>query len=209
MSPKLADRVATRCESAANRSVMRRSATARWSARARQAAEAQGAEVQGAEVLGDVMVILADWTAPVRSARPERGMLPAMHDYTEPGPATSNPGGPVADATLARFVRDQTALAAPPLVPELRLHLASTVTPLWHATEETLATRGLDPPYWAFAWPGGQAIARRVLDQPALVRGRTVLDFAAGSGLAGIGAGGAGAAAVRAWGVGPFACLAI
>jgi predicted nicotinamide N-methyase len=136
-------------------------------------------------------------------------MLPAMHDYTDPAPATSNAAAPVAAEALAQFVRDQTILAAPLLVPELRLHLASTVTPLWHATEETLATRGLDPPYWAFAWPGGQAIARHVLDHPALVRGHNVLDFAAGSGLAGIAAARAGAAAVTASELDRFACTAI
>src|SRR5262249_30592727 len=86
----------------------------------------------------------------------------------------------------AAFVRDQPALASPPLVPEIRLHLASAVTPLWRATEATLAAREVPPPYWAFAWPGGQALARFVLDHCAVVRGRSVLDFAAGSGLAGI-----------------------
>jgi predicted nicotinamide N-methyase len=136
-------------------------------------------------------------------------MLPAMNDYTDPAPATSNAVTPVGNDALARFVREQTILAAPPLVPELRLHLASTVTPLWHATEETLATRGLDPPYWAFAWPGGQAIARHLLDHPALVRGRNVLDFAAGSGVAGIAAARAGAAAVTASELDRFACTAI
>src|SRR5262249_35674098 len=86
----------------------------------------------------------------------------------------------------AAFVRAQTALASPPLVPEIRLHLASAVTPLWRATEATLAAREVPPPYWAFAWPGGQALARYVLDHCAVVRDRSVLDFAAGSGLAGI-----------------------
>jgi predicted nicotinamide N-methyase len=129
-------------------------------------------------------------------------MLPAMHDYTDPVPAASN-------QAIADFVRAQTALATPPLVPELRLYLASSLTPLWHATEQTLAKRGLDPPYWAFAWAGGQAIARHVLDHPDLVRGRKVLDFAAGSGLAGIAAARAGAAAVTASELDPIACSAI
>ena len=105
----------------------------------------------------------------------------------------------------AAFVRAQTALVAPPLVPEIRLHLASAVTPLWRATEATLASSDVPPPYWAFAWPGGQALARYLLDNPNPVRGRTVLDFAAGSGLAGIAAVLAGAAAVTAADIDPFA----
>ncbi len=74
----------------------------------------------------------------------------------------------------AAFVRANTVLAAPPLVPEIRLHLATEITPLWLATEATLAATGLPPPYWAFAWAGGQALARHVLDHPHLVRGRRV-----------------------------------
>lgn len=96
------------------------------------------------------------------------------------------------------FIRAWTTIEAPPLVPELRLHLAGPVTPLWEATEQTLDATGLPPPYWAFAWPGGQAIARHVLDNQALVAGRRVLDFAAGSGIAGIAAAKAGAASVTA-----------
>ncbi len=107
------------------------------------------------------------------------------------------------------FIRAQTALTAPPLVPEIRLHLASEVTPLWRATEVTLATRNVPPPYWAFAWPGGQALARYVLDSPGTVRGRRVLDFAAGSGLAGIAAARSGAAAVTAADVDAHAVAAI
>jgi predicted nicotinamide N-methyase len=107
------------------------------------------------------------------------------------------------------FVRAQTALAAPPLVPEIRLHLASEVTPLWRATEATLAQCDVPPPYWAFAWPGGQALARHVLDHPRLVHGRRVLDFAAGSGLVAIAAARAGAAAVTAADIDRFAVAAI
>jgi len=107
------------------------------------------------------------------------------------------------------FVRAETILAAPPLVPEIRLHLASEVVPLWEATEETLTRRGLPPPYWAFAWPGGQAIARYVLDHPDLMRGARVLDFAAGSGLAAIAAAKVGAASVAAAEIDEFALAAI
>jgi predicted nicotinamide N-methyase len=109
----------------------------------------------------------------------------------------------------AAFVRAQTALVAPPLVPEIRLHLADAVTPLWRATEATLATRDVPPPYWAFAWPGGQALARYILDNPTVIRSRSVLDFAAGSGLAGIAAVMAGAAATTAADIDRFAAAAI
>jgi predicted nicotinamide N-methyase len=109
----------------------------------------------------------------------------------------------------AAFVRAQTALAAPPLVPEIRLHLAAEVTPLWRATESTLAASGLPPPYWAFAWPGGQALARHLLDHPVFVRDRRVLDFAAGSGLAAIAAAKAGALSVAAADIDTFALAAI
>lgn len=113
----------------------------------------------------------------------------------------------MADPTA--FIRTQTALTAPPLVPEIRLHLASEVTPLWRATEATLAARDVPPPYWAFAWPGGQALARYVLDNPERVAGRRVLDFAAGSGLAGIAAARGGAEAVTAADVDAHAAAAI
>jgi predicted nicotinamide N-methyase len=109
----------------------------------------------------------------------------------------------------ASFVVAETALAAPPLVPEIRLYLASEITPLWQATEARLAETGTPPPYWAFAWPGGQAIARQLLDEPALVAGRRVLDFAAGSGLAAIAAAKAGASAVEAAEIDPLAGAAI
>ena len=109
----------------------------------------------------------------------------------------------------ALFVRRNTELAAPPLLPEIRLHLATEVTPLWLATEETLAQTGLPPPFWAFAWAGGQALARYVLDRPQTVAGRTVLDFGAGSGLVAIAAAIAGASRVAAAEIDPFAIAAI
>lgn len=108
-----------------------------------------------------------------------------------------------------RFVREQTRPLAPPLVPEILLHLSNSVTPLWQATEDTLSREGLPPPYWAFAWPGGQATARLLLDQPELARGRRVLDFAAGSGIGAIAAARAGAASVLANDIDPFALAAI
>ena len=112
-------------------------------------------------------------------------------------------------AAEAAFIRANTAISSPPLVPELRLHLASEITPLWQATEATLARDQLPPPYWAFAWAGGQALARHVLDHPELVRGQRVLDFGAGSGLLALAAAKAGAAAVTAAEIDPFAAVAI
>lgn len=109
----------------------------------------------------------------------------------------------------ARFIRAETAIAAPPLVPEISLHLASEVTPLWHATEATLAQSQLPPPYWAFAWAGGQALARYVLDHPETVAGRDVLDFGAGSGLVAIAAMKAGARHGTAADIDAFAAAAI
>ncbi|CAK0745726.1 ETFB lysine methyltransferase [uncultured Gammaproteobacteria bacterium] len=107
------------------------------------------------------------------------------------------------------FIRANTQIATPPLVPEIRLHLATEVTPLWMATEATLERSNLPPPYWAFAWPGGQAVSRYLLDRPELVAGRTVLDFAAGSGLSAIAAVRAGAARVTAAEIDRFALVAI
>ncbi len=107
------------------------------------------------------------------------------------------------------FITANTRPGRAPLVPELLLHLADEVTPLWQATETWLAEANVAPPYWAFAWPGGQALARRVLDEPALVRGRRVLDFAAGCGVAALACVLAGAAAVEAAEVDPLAAAAI
>ena len=109
----------------------------------------------------------------------------------------------------ALFVRRNTAIAAPPLVPEIRLHLATEITPIWQATEESLARSAVPPPFWAFAWAGGQALARYVLDRPAEVAGRFVLDFGAGSGLVAIAAAKAGAAGVLAAEIDHFAAAAI
>jgi predicted nicotinamide N-methyase len=107
------------------------------------------------------------------------------------------------------FIRANTALIAPPLVPEIKLHLATEVVPLWRATEEELEKIGVPPPYWAFAWAGGQALARYVLDNPMLVSGKRVLDIGSGSGLVGLAAAKAGAAQVLAADIDAFACAAI
>ncbi len=108
----------------------------------------------------------------------------------------------------AAFIRANTGVAAPPLAPEIRLHLASEITPIWQATEATLQASGVPPPYWAFAWPGGQALARHVLDHAALVQGKRVLDFAAGCGIGGIAAMRAGAREAIANDIDPFATAA-
>src|SRR5438128_5400391 len=107
------------------------------------------------------------------------------------------------------FIQRNTAIVAPPLVPEIRLHLATEVAPIWLATEDSLARGAVPPPYWAFAWAGGQALARYLLDHPETVAGRAVLDFGAGSGLVGIAAAKAGAASVTASDIDPFAGAAI
>jgi predicted nicotinamide N-methyase len=103
---------------------------------------------------------------------------------------------PVRDDTA--FILSQTLLAAAPLVPEITLHLATEITPIWQATESWCHTHNAEPPFWAFAWPGGQALARYILDHPATVTGRRVLDFAAGCGIAAIAAMRAGAASAEA-----------
>jgi predicted nicotinamide N-methyase len=107
------------------------------------------------------------------------------------------------------FIQAQTTLSVPPLTPEIKLHLATEITPIWEATEATLEANNLPPPYWAFAWPGGQAVTRFLLDHPQWVRGKRVLDFAAGSGLSSIGAKMAGAEKVQANEIDDFAIEAI
>ncbi len=111
--------------------------------------------------------------------------------------------------TEEEFVAAQTVVSRAPLVPEIALHLASEITPIWQATEAWLAEQNIEPPFWAFAWPGGQALARAVLDQPALVAGKRVLDFAAGCGIAAIAAAQAGAVLVEAAEIDPLALAAV
>jgi predicted nicotinamide N-methyase len=107
------------------------------------------------------------------------------------------------------FIRANTDLMAPPDVPEIRLHLASEAHDLWLKTEEELQDIGLPPPFWAFAWAGGQGLARYVLDNPGVVAGRRVLDFASGSGLVAIAARLAGAAEVTAVDIDPWTETAV
>jgi predicted nicotinamide N-methyase len=115
----------------------------------------------------------------------------------------------VTGAGAEAFIRAHTAMGAARMVPEIGLYLASEITPIWEATEDWLRERSLAPPFWAFAWPGGQALARHVLDSPALVAGKRVLDFAAGSGIAAIACARAGASDVEAAEIDGLACAAI
>jgi predicted nicotinamide N-methyase len=106
------------------------------------------------------------------------------------------------------FLRLHTRPGFAAIVPEITLHLATEITPIWQATEAWLAETGIEPPFWAFAWPGSQALARVVLDRPALVAGKRVLDFAAGCGLAAIACAQAGALWVEAAEIDPLAIAA-
>lgn len=110
---------------------------------------------------------------------------------------------------LRAFVERNSRVSVPPLIPEIRLHLASEVVPLWHLTEEELDKSGLPPPFWAFAWAGGQALSRFILDHPDCVAGRQVLDFGAGSGICAIAAKLAGAASVQASDIDRFSVAAM
>jgi predicted nicotinamide N-methyase len=107
------------------------------------------------------------------------------------------------------FIRDNTRLRPVPHVPEISLYVADEAVPLWQKTEEELGAIGLPPPFWAFAWAGGQALARYVLDNPDLVRGKRVLDLASGSGLVAIAAAKAGAAFTIANDIDAFAMPSI
>ncbi len=123
--------------------------------------------------------------------------------------AYGTPGRGAAKVDANAFILANTQPARAPLVPEFTLHLATEITPIWQATEDWLAQRNIAPPFWAFAWPGAQAIARTLLDAPAHAAGRRVLDFAAGCGLAALAAARAGAAHVEAAEIDSLAIAAI
>lgn len=112
--------------------------------------------------------------------------------------STTIQGATRGPAEAEAFVAAHTLPGRPALTPEIELLLASEITPIWQATEAWLAQHNVEPPFWAFAWPGSQALARHILDNPALVAGKRVLDFAAGCGLAAIAAEQSGAALVEA-----------
>ena len=115
----------------------------------------------------------------------------------------------MAIADPAAFIRENTRLQPVPHAPEISLWLADEVTPIWRMTEEELGEMGLPPPFWAFAWAGGQALARYLLDHPHEVAGKRVLDFAAGSGLVGVAAMKAGAADCLCADIDPFCEAAV
>jgi predicted nicotinamide N-methyase len=110
---------------------------------------------------------------------------------------------------LAAFIAANTRLLAPPLVPEIKLHLAEESVPIWQKTEDELGEMNVPPPYWAFAWAGGQALARYILDTPTLAAGKRVIDLGSGSGLTAIAAQLAGAASVLAADIDAYALAAI
>jgi len=109
----------------------------------------------------------------------------------------------------AEMIAQLTELRRVPLVPEIWLHQAGEPVSAWERVEQATGRTGLDPPFWAFAWPGGQAMARYLLDHPETAAGRPVIDLASGSGLVAIAAARAGAAAVTAYDVDPLAVAAI
>lgn len=115
----------------------------------------------------------------------------------------------MAIADPALFIRDNTRLQPVPHAPEISLWLADEVTPIWRLTEEELGEMGLPPPFWAFAWAGGQGLARWLLDHPHEAAGKRVLDFAAGSGLVGVAAMKAGAASALCADIDPFCGAAV
>jgi len=115
----------------------------------------------------------------------------------------------VTQPSAAEIIRGSTRLSPVPLVPEIVLYQASEPMSVWQHTEQTTGRTGLDPPFWAFAWAGGQALARYLLDHPETVTGRHVIDVASGSGLVAIAAVLAGAATVTAYDIDPLAAAFI
>ena len=124
-------------------------------------------------------------------------------------PSTASIDGAMARLDPLAIIRNETELLCVPLVPEIRLYQADDPISLWQRIELTSGRTGLDPPFWAFAWAGGQALARYLLDHPETVRGRHAIDVASGSGLVAIAAAKAGAAAVTAYDIDPLATAAI
>ena len=112
-------------------------------------------------------------------------------------------------ANAPDFIAANTRLQTVPHAPEISLWLADEITPLWRLTEEELGAMGLPPPFWAFAWAGGQALARWLLDHPDQVAGQRVIDLATGSGLVAVAAMKAGAASVLAADIDPFCAAAV
>jgi predicted nicotinamide N-methyase len=124
-------------------------------------------------------------------------------------PSTASIDGAMARLDPLAIIRNETELLCVPLVPEIRLYQASDPISLWQRMEASAGRTDLDPPFWAAAWAGGQALARYLLDNPELVEGRGVIDIASGSGLVAIAAAKAGAATVTAYDIDPIAAAAI
>ncbi len=122
---------------------------------------------------------------------------------------TLPPLDPANTADASSFIRANTKLISPPLLPEIQLYLAAEALPIWQKTEDELGEMNVPPPYWAFGWAGGQALARYLLDNPELSRGREVLDLGTGSGLNAIAAKMAGAARVVACDIDRLALTAV
>ena len=145
-----------------------------------------------------------------RRARPLHLLLPGagrLHGGSQFLCLTTAPGA--TPEARAAFIARNTRLLPVPHAPEIRLHVADEATALWQKTEDELGEMGLPPPFWAFAWAGGQALARYILDTPDTVRGLRVLDFAAGSGLVAIAAAMAGARSIEASDIDAYAAAAI
>ncbi len=106
------------------------------------------------------------------------------------------------------FVQENTTLSNPPLVPEIKLYLAEESLPIWQKTLDELSDDNVPPPYWAFAWAGGQALARFVLDHADIVTNKSVLDLGSGSGLTALAARKVGAARVLAADIDQISCAA-
>lgn len=128
---------------------------------------------------------------------------------TRTNPTVQTPLDPNDDVSARSFIEANTRVLSPPLVPEIKLHLAEESVPIWQKTEEELGEMNVPPPYWAFAWAGGQALARYLLDNPELVAGRTVLDLGSGSGLTAIASKRAGAVHVLAADIDDLALAAV
>jgi predicted nicotinamide N-methyase len=141
-------------------------------------------------------------------AGPALALTGSSRNPTSAGSTLADPGGVLPFSPAEIFIATHTALARPALVPEVELYLATEITPIWQATEDWLAERNIEPPFWAFAWPGSQALARVMLDGIVPVAGRRVLDFAAGGGLAAIAAMLTGAASAEAAEIDPLALAA-
>lgn len=122
---------------------------------------------------------------------------------------SGEPLDPGRAAAAHAFIKANTRVLTPPLVPEITLHLAEESVPIWQKTEEELGEMNVPPPYWAFAWAGGQALARYILDNPALLSGKSVLDLGSGSGLTAIAAMKAGAQSALASDLDLFSLAAV